>query len=53
MRFEHKKNNLSKIMGEQRLSGSATAKNAKISHTIIRAIYYEEADLINNLKTPQ
>jgi putative transcriptional regulator len=38
------KNNLSKIMGERRITAVTIAKDTKISRTTIRAIYYEEAE---------
>ena len=38
------KNNLSKIMGERRLTAVTIARDTKISRTTIRAIYYEEAE---------
>lgn len=38
------KNNLSRIMGEKRLTTVELAKSTKISRTTIRAIYYEESE---------
>jgi putative transcriptional regulator len=38
------KNNLSKIMGERRLTAVTIARDTKISRTTLRAIYYEEAE---------
>lgn len=37
-------NNLSKIMGERRISTAKIARETKISRTTLRSIYYEEAD---------
>lgn len=41
---ENMKNNLSKIMGEQRVTSTDLAKSTRISRTTIRTIYYEEAE---------
>lgn len=38
------KNNLSKIMGERRITSVKIANDTKISRTTIRSIYYEEAE---------
>lgn len=38
------KNNLSKIMGERRLTAVAIVRDTKISRTTFRVIYYEEAE---------
>lgn len=40
-------NNLSKIMGERRISTAKIARETKISRTTLRSIYYEEADNVN------